>query len=122
QRVVGSAVHAADGAPLVEDRAQPIAGSLPVGGVGGEVLGLGGQRLLAGGSRRALLVAALPVGGGRGVGVLHDHGEPSRQGVDITEHRGGRQGFGQRRRRGLDFAGVTAAGGQPLLQERDLGA
>ena len=57
QRVVGLAVQAGDRAPLVEDLAQPVARGLPLRRVGGELLGLGGQRFLARGLRGAVLVA-----------------------------------------------------------------
>ena len=61
QRVVGLAVQPADRPPLLEDLAQPVACGLPLRRVGGQVLGLGGQRLLAGGLRGAVFVAPGPV-------------------------------------------------------------
>ena len=48
QRLVGLAVDAADRLPLLDDRLQPVAGGLPGGRLGGDLLGLGGERLLAG--------------------------------------------------------------------------
>ena len=50
--------------------------------------------------------------GGSRVGLLDDGAEPGRQRVDVTEHRGGRQGFGQRGGGRLDLAGVAGAGGR----------
>ena len=52
QRLVGLAVDAADRLPLLDDRLQPVAGGLPGRGLGGDLLRLGGQRLLAGDLRR----------------------------------------------------------------------
>ena len=47
QQLVGLAVDAADRAPLVEDRLEPVARLLPLRRLGRQRLGLGGQRLLA---------------------------------------------------------------------------
>ena len=122
QRVVGFAVQAADRLPFVKDRAQPVAGNLPLRGGVGQFLGFGGQRLFAGGLGRAMLVATSAFGGGGGIGVLGDAGEPGGQRVDIAEHVRGRQRFGQRCRGGFDLARIAGAGGQSLLEQRDLGA
>ena len=71
QRVVGLAVDALDLLPLLDDRAQPVAGHLPRRRALGDLLGLGDQRLL-GGDRvgagllaRGLRLAGPGVGGGQ---------------------------------------------------------
>ena len=120
QCVIGLSVQPGDGPPLVEDGVHPVAGRLPLGGVGGQVLGLGGQRLFAGTLRRSVLVAARPLGLSGFVGLLGDGGKPRRQGIDVTQNAGGGQGVGQRVGGGLDLAGVTGAGGQPGFHQRDL--
>ena len=53
--------------------------------------------------------------------MLGDRGQPGGQRVDVTEHAGRRQAFGQRRGGRLDLAGVAGAGLQPVLHQRDLG-
>ncbi len=72
-----------------------------------EVLGLGGQRLLAGGLRGAVFVAPGPVRLRGFVCVLDDGGQTRGERVDVTQHVGLRQGFGQGRGRRLDLAGVA---------------
>src|SRR5699024_2772675 len=47
QLVVGLAVDAPDRLPLVEDGPEPVAGGLPLRALGGDLLGLGGERLFA---------------------------------------------------------------------------
>ena len=99
QRVVGLAVQARDGAPLVEDLAQPVAGGLPLRRVGGDVLGLGGEGLLARGLRGAVFVALLALLGGMGVGLLDDGAQPGGQRVDVAEDRARSAGSRPARRR-----------------------
>ena len=100
QCVVGLAVQPADGPPLLEDFAQPVARDLPLGGVGGQILGLDGQRLLAGGLRGALLLALGLIRLSGLVGVLDDRGQPGGKGIEVTEHgavgRVGERGRGRR--------------------------
>ena len=121
QRVVGLAVQSADGAPLLEDDAHPVACRLPLAGVDGEILGFGGQRLLAGGLRRAMFLAAGAIGRRRLLGMLGNHGQSGRQDVDVTENVCRGERFGQCGRGGLDLAGIAAAGRQPGLHQGDLG-
>ena len=122
QRIVGFAVQAADRLPFVEDRAQPVAGDFPLRRGVGQFLGLGGQGLFAGGLGRAMLVATRAVGGGGGFGVLSDAGQPRGQRIDISEHIRGRQRLGQPCGGGFDLACIAGTRGQPLFQQRDLGA
>ena len=102
--------------------AQPVAGGLPLGGVGGQLLGLGGQRLLAGGLRGAMLVAPglSPARGGvSACSAIVASRAASASTSPSTDAR--RQALGQRRGGGLDLAGVAGARRQPLLHQRDLG-
>ena len=122
QRVVGLAVQTADRLPLVEDRAQPVAGGFPLRRVGGQILGLGGQRLLAGGLGGPMLVAPGAVGGRGRFGALGNAGKPGGQRVDVAEHVARRQRFGQAGGGGFDLACIAGTGRQPLFHQRDLGA
>src|SRR3712207_8177227 len=77
QRLVGLAVDAADRLPLLDDRLQPVTACLPRRRLGGDLLRLGGQRLLAGdlgGTRRGLLGPVVGRGGARG--LQHGPGPP----------------------------------------------
>src|SRR5699024_946888 len=67
QLIIGFAFTAVDGLPLIQDGADAVAGDLPVGGVLRDVLGLGGQGLLAGDGLLAALRLLLP---GALVGLL----------------------------------------------------
>ena len=73
----------------------------------GQILGLGGQRLLAGGLRGAVLVALGPLRLRGFVGVLDDGGQPRGERVDVTEHVRLRQGFGECGGGRLDLARVA---------------
>ena len=121
QRVVGLAVQTADRLPFVEDRPQPISRGFPLRRGVGQLLGFGGQRLLAGRLSRALLVATRTIGGGDSFGPLTNAGKPGRQRIDIAEHIRRRQRLGQPGRGGLDLARVAGARSQPLFHQRDLG-
>jgi hypothetical protein len=55
------------------------------------------------------------------VGVFDDGGQPCGNGVDVAEHVGIGQRFGQRGGRRLDLAGVAGSGFEPALHESDLG-
>ena len=77
QRVVGLAVKAADRAPLLENLPQPVPGGLPLRGVRGQLLGLGGQGFLAGGLGDAVFLPLGLVGRSGGVGVLADRRQPA---------------------------------------------
>ncbi len=122
QRVVGLTVQPADRLPLVKDRAQPVAGRFPLRRGVGELFGFGGQGLFAGGLFGAMLFATGTVGGRDRFGPLSNAGKPSGQRVDIPEHMGGRQRFGQRGGGALDLARVAGARSQPFFHQRDLGA
>src|SRR5690606_32262399 len=88
QLLVGLAVDAADGAPLVEDRLEPVARLLPLRGLGGELLGLGGQRLLARDGRAAVRVAGRPGGLDRGLRLGDELVEPGAQPGEVADHGG----------------------------------
>ena len=76
QQLVGLAVDAADRPPLVEDRLEPVAGLLPLGGLDGERLGLDGERLLPRHRSGALRVAGRPGGSDRLLGQGDELVEP----------------------------------------------
>ena len=85
QLAVGLLVDPADGLPLVEDLLEPVAGGLPPGGLGGELLGLLDQRGLAG---QRLGAGDLAGGAGLAGLLLGDRGEPVEPGgepVDVTD-------------------------------------
>jgi hypothetical protein len=89
--------------------------------VGGQLLGFGGQRLLAGGLGGPMFLAPGALRGDRRVGMFGDAGQPGRQRIDVAEHGRRRQRFGQLGRVRLDLSRVSASGGQALLHEGDLG-
>jgi hypothetical protein len=107
QRIIGLAVQPADGPPLFEDFAQPIARRLPLVRIHGQILGFRRQRLLAGGLSGAELVALGPLRLGGFVGVLDDRGQACGERVDVTEHVRLRQGFGECGGGRLDLARIA---------------
>jgi hypothetical protein len=121
QRLVGLAVDPADRLPLLDDRLEPVAGGLPRRRLGGDLLRLGGQRLLAGdlrGARGGLLGAGL--GGGLVGGADHGTG-PGGQTFEVSD--GGRAGdvVGQRLRLLLQLARVAGVRLEARLEQPDLG-
>lgn len=120
QRIVDLAIHAANGLPLVEDLAQPVARDLPLGGFGGDLLGFGRQRLFALGLLVPGAVLLLLGMCGGLVGVLDNGLQAGGEPIDITDDGRGRQCFGKRGGGGLGLTGV-GAGGEPGLQQRHLG-
>ena len=91
------------------------------GGLGGDLLRLGGQRLLAGDLRRprgGLLGARLGRGG---VGRVDHRPGPGGEPVEVADRGGGRDRVGQRLGLGLDLARVAGVRLQPRLEQRHLG-
>ena len=76
QCIVGLAVQTADRLPFVENRAQPVAGGLPLRRGVGQLLGFGGQSFLACGLACAMLFATRAIGGRDRFGVLSNAGQP----------------------------------------------
>src|SRR4051794_19212168 len=121
QRLVGLAVDAADRLPLLDDRLEPVAGGLPGRRLGGDLLRLRGQRLLAGDLRGAG-GGFLGAGLGRGlVGGPHHRPGTGGQAVEVAHRGGGGDRVGQRLRLGLEFARVAGVRLEPRLQQRHLG-
>src|SRR5690606_35773165 len=110
QRVVDLAVDPADGLPLLEDLAQSVARLLPLGGLGGDLLGLGTQRFLALGVLVAGALLLLPGVRGGFLGMFGDGPQALRQRLDVADDGGGGQRFGEADRLGLGLAGIGARG------------
>ncbi len=121
QLAVGLLVDAADGLPLVEDLLEPVAGRLPAGRLGRELLGLLDQRGLAG----QRLGAGGLAGGARLAGLLlGDRGElvePGGEAVDVADDVRLGERAAQPPDRGQRVRGVGRTGLEPGLDQVDLG-
>ena len=117
QRVVGLAVDALDRLPLVDDRAQPVAGRLPRRRALGDRPRPRRQRLL-GGDRlgTSLLARRLRLAGPR-VARRPARVQPRVEGGQITDHRSRRQLLLHRLRVRAGGRRITAAGFEPLLEQ-----
>jgi hypothetical protein len=95
ESVVGALVDAADRLPPVQDGGEPVAGVPPpvraLMVAGGEFLGLGDERLLAGDRLLALLRPSRRLVLAGGGGAVDEGGEAALQGGQITDDLGGGQ-------------------------------
>ncbi len=121
QRVVGLPVESAQRLPLVEDLAQTVAGGLPLCRFVPELLGLGGERFLAG---RLLLtgLVLLLLRLCRGLlGAFHDRRQSRAERVDVADDGRGRQGLGECLGGRPGLLGVARAGRETSLEQGHLG-
>ncbi|SLA06569.1 Uncharacterised protein [Mycobacteroides abscessus subsp. abscessus] len=120
QRVVGLTVDALDGLPLVEDRAQPIARGLPLGGFCSDGFRLGGEFFFARDGCGASLFALGLQRVGDVVGTSDDDGQSLLDGRDVADHAGLGEGVEQMFGCGLRLARIAGACGEALFENLHL--
>jgi len=119
--VVGFAIDTLDRLPFVEDLPETVAGRLPLRRLRTDLLGFGGQCLLAGDGVGACLLLALPDLVGDLVGTPDDCGQSRVQSRNIADHMGVGQLVEQMSGCSLRLARIARPRGKTLLQDLHLG-